>query len=682
LIIKKLTLENIRSYKYQEIEFPGGATLLAGDIGAGKTTVLLAIEFALFGLQPGQKGASLLRNGTKEGRVVLDLEIEGRKINLERSLKKSKTVAQDSAYIDIDGEKKELSVTELKHKVLSLLDYPKEFEKKTNLLYKFTVYTPQEEMKQIILENAESRLNTLRHIFGIDKYKRIKENTSIFTLSLREEIRNKQGQISDLDSIMQKKLEKQSALQSLLQERIKFESTHNLLSESRKKIESELVELKSSIDQKRNLEQEMDKTTMLLSGKRESILNLDKEKQQLISQISEIERNPFDPNRLETLSQAKKQLEEELELHHNNYTEILTVIKSLSSKVEENDIFLKNIYNLTSCPTCLQNIQETYKANIKNKFESEISQHKNKIQESEIKKQELIHKVENIKKQTQVVHDQISEFNISKLRNEQLQEKKQRLNAIEKQGQTFLNDEKILRDQIETLRRSLGDFAKLQIQFDNKEKEFNLAREQEKNAEVKLAEITKEIQLTQQQIKELEEQVNLKQQIKERLHHIEELEQWISDKFLSNISYIERNILITLREEFSKLLNEWFNILVPDVFTIRLDEDFSPIVEQQDYELDYNFLSGGERTAIALAYRLALNQTINSLLSKIKTREIVILDEPTDGFSDQQLDKMRDVLAQLNLKQLIIVSHEQKIESFVEHIIKFKKEQGQTIVED
>jgi exonuclease SbcC len=63
-------------------------------------------------------------------------------------------------------------------------------------------------------------------------------------------------------------------------------------------------------------------------------------------------------------------------------------------------------------------------------------------------------------------------------------------------------------------------------------------------------------------------------------------------------------------------------------------------------------------------------------LSRIKTRDLVILDEPTDGFSDQQLDKMRGVLDQLNVKQLIIVSHEQKIETFVDNIIKLKKEQG------
>ena len=117
-------------------------------------------------------------------------------------------------------------------------------------------------------------------------------------------------------------------------------------------------------------------------------------------------------------------------------------------------------------------------------------------------------------------------------------------------------------------------------------------------------------------------------------------------------------------------------MLVSDSFNVRLDDSFTPLVEQQDYEIDYAYLSGGERTAIALAYRLALNQVINSLLSKIKTKDIVILDEPTDGFSEQQLDKMRSVLEELNVAQLIIVSHEQKIEGFVENVLKLRKEAG------
>jgi len=165
------------------------------------------------------------------------------------------------------------------------------------------------------------------------------------------------------------------------------------------------------------------------------------------------------------------------------------------------------------------------------------------------------------------------------------------------------------------------------------------------------------------------------------LNYLIELETWFSKKFIPLITYIERNVMIKLKTEFSKLFAEWFNMLVSDTFNVRLRDDFTPIIEQQDYEIDYAFLSGGERTAIALAYRLSLNQVINSLLSKIKTKDLVILDEPTDGFSEQQLDKMRDVLQQLKIGQLIIVSHEQKIESFVENVIRFKKDHGISIRE-
>ena len=70
MIIKKILLENIRSYTNQEIEFPEGSILLSGDIGSGKSSILLAIDFALFGLRKGNlSGASLLRNGMDKGTV-------------------------------------------------------------------------------------------------------------------------------------------------------------------------------------------------------------------------------------------------------------------------------------------------------------------------------------------------------------------------------------------------------------------------------------------------------------------------------------------------------------------------------------------------------------------------------------------------------------------------------------
>ena len=199
---------------------------------------------------------------------------------------------------------------------------------------------------------------------------------------------------------------------------------------------------------------------------------------------------------------------------------------------------------------------------------------------------------------------------------------------------------------------------------------------QEQLGEIKVAELKKEIEVFSAQIDEFTERIKKAEEVKRQLDYLVKLEDWLSKKFMPLISFVEKNVMIKLKTEFSRLFAEWFSMLVSDSFNVYLNDDFTPIIEYQDYEIDYAYLSGGERTAIALAYRLSLNQVINSLLSKIKTKDLVILDEPTDGFSEQQLDKMRGVLEQLNVNQLIIVSHEQKIEGFVENVLKFKKENG------
>ncbi|PIO01000.1 hypothetical protein COT60_02810, partial [Candidatus Pacearchaeota archaeon CG09_land_8_20_14_0_10_30_9] len=237
MIIKRIVLDNIRSYEHEEIELKPGSTLLSGDIGSGKTSILLAIEFGLFGLQPGQRGSALLKNGKDEGSVSIEFDIDGKNVLIERKLKRGKNISQDSSSITIDGEKEEISVSELKQKVLEILNYPQEFSKKQNLLYKFTVYTPQEEMKAIILEDSEVRINTLRHVFGIDKYKTIIENAGVLRLKLREEKRLLEGVTSNLDEDKKEISKKEEELEKLKKSTKEFESNLNLSLKKRKEKE-------------------------------------------------------------------------------------------------------------------------------------------------------------------------------------------------------------------------------------------------------------------------------------------------------------------------------------------------------------------------------------------------------------------------------------------------------------
>jgi len=139
---------------------------------------------------------------------------------------------------------------------------------------------------------------------------------------------------------------------------------------------------------------------------------------------------------------------------------------------------------------------------------------------------------------------------------------------------------------------------------------------------------------------------------------------------------MEKHVMLQVYREFNELFKTWFNVLIEDeTISVRLDDEFTPVIEQNGYETYVENLSGGEKTAVALSYRLALNKVINDIVSGIKTKDILMLDEPTDGFSSEQLDKVRDVLDQLNMQQVVVVSHETKIESFVDKVIKIGKEE-------
>lgn len=675
--IKKIILENIRSYEFQEVNFPDGSVLLAGDIGSGKTSVLLGIEFALFGLQPGQRGNALLRHGAETGKVILEFEIDSDNIVIERTLKRGKSISQDYCAISINGsDKKEISVTELKSKILDLLNYPREFSKKQNLLYKFTVYTPQEEMKEIILEDPELRINTLRHIFGIDKYKRILENTSLLLSKIREEKRNKEGATETLEQDKLEIVSKEEELESKYYNLSSMEKELFLKKEIRNRIQEEKEEISKEIEKKRKFQSEIEKTNLMIFNKRYSISDNVKIMEQLRSQISELENVEFNESRIPQLAQDIEMRKREKDELNEKIQDINSQIASLNSKNESHKELERKMANLQICPTCLQNVDAVYRANIMNNSHSGIFENNNKIEILGQDKKILLDKSKLLNTEISTKEKELTDMKILKVKIEGTRERKERLGEIVKVNLNFEKDIEMLKQHVESLNDSIFQLNKFDALFEEKQKEMNEAQMEERNAEIKVAELRKEIEVFSAQIENLKEKVNKIEMLKRQLDYLNELEDWLTKNFLSLISLIEKNVMVKLKAEFSKSFSEWFGMLVSDNFHVRLSDDFTPIVEQQDYEIDYAYLSGGERTAIALAYRLSLNQVINSFLSKIKTRDLVILDEPTDGFSEQQLDKMRGVLEQLNVNQLIIVSHEQKIESFVDNIIKLRKEQG------
>jgi exonuclease SbcC len=330
----------------------------------------------------------------------------------------------------------------------------------------------------------------------------------------------------------------------------------------------------------------------------------------------------------------------------------------------------------------LQDVSENHKHNILNDTGTKIKKSETEIEELKSQVSKINSSLEKEKKTLLEFQEIKTQLQILRIKTTEIQEAKLKIDELTNSINLSKKDEKILKKHITDLKNSVLEFSKFGNFYEIKQRELKQAFQKEKQIEIELAEFRKEEELTKREIGELKIKIEEIEKVKSSLIKTIELEQWLSGEFLNLINFTERNIMLTLRKEFSKLFNKWFGMLTTDSFYVNLDETFSPIISQGDFELDYSFLSGGERTAVALAYRLALNQILNSLLSKIKTQNLVILDEPTDGFSEQQLDKVRDILQELNVGQLILVSHEQKIEGFVDNVIKLKKEIGLSKLED
>ncbi|HIH51238.1 MAG TPA: AAA family ATPase [Nanoarchaeota archaeon] len=687
--LKKIILDNVRSYLHQEVSFPAGSLMLSGEAGSGKSSILISIEFALFGLGKGNDGVkadALMRRGADECSVSLVFALEGKEIEIRRTLKrKGEKISQSVGQLRIDDRTENFSADELKTRVLQLFNYPLDFVRKgKGLPFHYTVYTPQEQMKSILLEGSDLRLDTLRRVFGVDKYKTIKENSEVLVAFFRDKIKEKEGAILDLPE----KIE----LLKLQEQELKLQEGEL------RKLEPLLSAAKGELDERRKILQEIErkieearKLRELLISKRaeirsngERILREEREISALDKEIIELEKQlngdsatseKFIRDEAEALAKKKREISESLKKAEIEIRNLLQVMSKAEAKKDAASSLKEKISRVTLCPECGQKVTSEHKFEIETRAMREIQEVDEKMSEVRTLKDQKEFEKTSLEKELEITGNKERAMQELEMKSDALSEKHARKKRIVQEKEDIGLRIKELEKEAFALETSLEDLKDFELEYQKKKLEFEAAREREKELEIKKAGFSRMCENLSSQILQLAKEIARKKKHEADAIYLKEMRDWISKNFSEILLKIEQSVLATLHSQFESLLRKWFAMLVEEQeMNVRLDPDFSPIVEQAGFDTEYSHLSGGERTAVALAYRLALNQVINSLISQIKTRDLLILDEPTEGFSYTQLDKMRDVLRELNLKQLILISHNPKIESFVDNVLRAQKE--------
>jgi len=800
MILNYIELENIRSYDRERIDFPRGITLFEGDIGSGKSTVLMGIEFALFGLG-SQKPESLLSKKAGEGSVILEFEVDEKRYVVKRKLRrKGDSVSQDAkdSYLISDGQTEPLSPAELKQRVLRILKFNEPSDPRSeSRIFRYAVFTPQEEMKQI-LKDVQKRLETIRKAFGVEDYKTILDNAKTLSQTMKEKMAEFHVRFERLGEYEQSLANLKDSVHGLESEIAKLNSQKSQIDEEKSLLQKELDSINEQLKQKERLELDFEKLQdqiknkkSLLSNLESGVIRFEKELSEvdsgltslgkitqptilsvseigvLISNLSSI-RDKLRDKKSELASlesdlvKLQRQLGEYADLplreqdilrkdldqiraEKSEFEKSQSVLERQKIELEKESKDLKKMLAELSalgakCPHCENDLTPEHRNKVESERRLRLQEADStlgqiiikmndyakvilQLQEAESQKDAKLRQIEKIMplreqwiEKTQLV--KVLQQDIQKLESDYIVQEqpefpiqnddplsylrrlldaqkewhssKQRISDLESRKEAIANEIKTVQAQIaectdsieqfdkelEMVAEKIAGFAGLDGMMSKKDRDLSELEGKSDSLRISLIKNSQILENAQSDIKKLETQIAESVQWREKHHKFSNYHDWLRDFFIPTIDKIEKQVLLSIQQNFDEIYRKWYSVLIDDVTKeSKINEEFTPLVEQDGFVQDVDYLSGGEKTSIALAYRLTLNSMMRQESEGLKSN-LLILDEPTDGFSKAQLSKVRNLLHELKSQQIILVSHEKELEAYVDNIFQITKDSG------
>ena len=480
------------------------------------------------------------------------------------------------------------------------------------------------------------------------------------------------------------------------------------------KLKKEEIVLKDTITDSNSLQMDLDKISDIIYNAKSEMISINKEISKQKSELDtvlQLKQNAVCPYCKQKLSQQHilelenkflqrrdflknqiKGLEREIKENQDKKNEILERIRQVESKKSDLQKIQIQIAKLQAVQNTI--IQLRLKINEKESNKKSIEdQLQDKHLVDQIKKlagmgkkldilysykanYDILNSIVNDYQKINLERNYMEHYNIIKSKQRVMEEiriKEKSLLELKNEIMTLsekLNESKSIFQDSERVNIKLKELESQKLSFENelmnKKEDLAVRRTDHDNNMKQMEGINKKIF-------DLEEKVD-------KIIFTDQIGTWLDQHFIPSIEQIESQVLISIKEEFSKLFQKWFYLLIEvgDI-DVEIDEFFTPIVNQNGYRLEVDSLSGGEKTSIALAYRLALNEIIRRMI--MLDDNLLILDEPTDGFSKEQLIQIKHVLEELSASQVIVVSHEKELEGFVETIFRVVKESEKSQVE-
>ena len=690
-MIRNIELVDFLSHSDTKLEFDSGATVFVGENGSGKSSIIDAITFSLFGEHTRKNNKGLIRRGANQGFAKIEFSANGKNYQAIRKIDSKGTLTAQFAE-DVDGKLIPIAEGERKQFGESMTKHVEEvfamdFEK-----LQIASIVQQGELNSIIKAKPKEFKELLNAIIGIDKLDTALASMRTVQREFRSSIQEKFGyddtQIQFIENKIteyenesenaQPKLERlaaekkeQEVLISKLEEQIKNDSTK----------ESQLKDLESRKNEWQEYAMQVIKSIKKEVAEKEEIVNeckpcfaISKNRNETESGINKVQAK---------LSAAESELSD---------------LEKKRIRLEEHEeLAEKLVLKDGKCPVCDSSVDHLKPLFQKKHIEDELDMIGKKVVELKNEKEINVVELEKLADDLEEAKKAETILSTYKIKNEsQLDEIVAEIKTKVKQMQniplTIIPGQLVgvasLDSHAKTIYESVVELEKSTRGFDQQEFLKNI--ESRADSMTRLSQINQEYGEISGNIKktkmELEKLDSTLTELKHVQSYVTELER-IEENVYNRDGPVGKSLRSWALEIISQKASEYLEKLNTKIQRISLSEktrDVNISCYSRNTTLDLESLSGGEQVSVALALRLGMSHLLGA-----SNLNFMILDEPTAHLDSERRKSLVNVLSQLtSLKeddssmQFIIITHDAEIfdDSSVENIYKFESNPNGTIV--
>lgn len=196
MIIENLEMKNFKSHKDTKIDFDTGITIIMGGNGAGKSSILEAVSFALFKQHSSKKIEQLITLGDVKNKlyIKLDFTSNGRTYRVTRE--RGKTGSKASILIKDRGGFQNLASgdSQVTQEIQSILEMDGD-------LFLNAVYVRQGEIADLVDKTPSEKKQLIGKLLGIDSLEKAWKNMKGVIEEYANEKIRLEGKLENTDSI-------------------------------------------------------------------------------------------------------------------------------------------------------------------------------------------------------------------------------------------------------------------------------------------------------------------------------------------------------------------------------------------------------------------------------------------------------------------------------------------------